>query len=183
MRRFNLFLTLAATLMAFLFTSSVYAQDSSMVQKRNQYKKEMRQGKANMMKGQKGVHGFIDENGDGFNDNAPDHDGDGIPNGRDEDYTGPKMRNGHASKGFVDADGDGINDNAMDDDGDGIPNGQDPDFVRPQDGSGRMNKNGHGKGKGMRGAGNGSGMGSGIGSGSGDCDGTGPKGNKGKGRN
>ena len=29
---------------------------------------------------------FIDLNGDGFNDNAPDDDGDGIPNGLDPDY-------------------------------------------------------------------------------------------------
>lgn len=29
---------------------------------------------------------FVDLNGDGFNDNAPDHDGDGIPNGLDEDW-------------------------------------------------------------------------------------------------
>jgi hypothetical protein len=29
---------------------------------------------------------FIDLNGDGFNDNAPDHDGDGIPNGLDPDW-------------------------------------------------------------------------------------------------
>jgi hypothetical protein len=29
---------------------------------------------------------FVDLNGDGFNDNAPDHDGDGIPNGLDADY-------------------------------------------------------------------------------------------------
>lgn len=58
------------------------------------------------------THGnrFVDNNGDGYNDNAPDHDGDGIPNGVDPDYTGPKNRKG--SKGFVDADGDGINDNA-----------------------------------------------------------------------
>ena len=37
---------------------------------------------------------FIDEDGDGFNDNAPDHDGDGIPNGRDADYTRPKDGSG-----------------------------------------------------------------------------------------
>jgi len=30
--------------------------------------------------------GFIDEDGDGFNDNAPDVDNDGIPNGIDPDY-------------------------------------------------------------------------------------------------
>jgi len=29
---------------------------------------------------------FVDLNGDGFNDNAPDHDGDGIPNGLDPDW-------------------------------------------------------------------------------------------------
>lgn len=29
---------------------------------------------------------FVDKNGDGFNDLAPDHDGDGIPNGLDKDW-------------------------------------------------------------------------------------------------
>jgi len=51
---------------------------------------------------------FVDLNGDGFNDNAPDADGDGIPNGQDADYTGSKV----GQKSFVDANGDGINDNA-----------------------------------------------------------------------
>jgi len=53
---------------------------------------------------------FVDEDGDGYNDNAPDHDGDGIPNGLDPDYVNYR---GEAGKGFVDEDGDGINDNAM----------------------------------------------------------------------
>jgi len=35
------------------------------------------------------VGGFVDENGDGFNDLAPDADGDGIPNGQDPDYFPP----------------------------------------------------------------------------------------------
>ncbi len=35
---------------------------------------------------------FIDKNGDGYNDNAPDHDNDGIPNGLDKDYKGKKFR-------------------------------------------------------------------------------------------
>ncbi len=35
---------------------------------------------------------FIDKNGDGYNDNAPDHDNDGIPNGLDPDYKGKKFR-------------------------------------------------------------------------------------------
>ena len=33
-----------------------------------------------------GGKNFVDLNGDGFNDNAPDLDGDGIPNGLDPDY-------------------------------------------------------------------------------------------------
>ncbi len=72
---------------------------------------------------------FIDNNGDGYNDNAPDHDGDGIPNGLDPDYTGPKLQRNK----FVDLNGDGINDNA---------------------GKGRLNnkavKGGYGSGKGMK---------------------------------
>lgn len=58
---------------------------------------------------------FIDENGDGYNDNAPDADGDGIPNGQDEDweFTGRNHgRRGFGPHGFVDEDGDGFNDNA-----------------------------------------------------------------------
>lgn len=30
--------------------------------------------------------GFLDEDGDGVNDLAPDHDGDGLPNGKDPDW-------------------------------------------------------------------------------------------------
>jgi len=56
---------------------------------------------------------FVDENGDGFNDNAPDHDGDGIPNGLDPDYQGQKNRHRHA---FKDLDGDGIDDNLIESD-------------------------------------------------------------------
>ena len=47
---------------------------------------------------------FVDLDGDGFNDNAPDHDGDGIPNGLDPDWQKENEK-------FVDLDGDGINDN------------------------------------------------------------------------
>lgn len=91
---------------------------------------------------------FVDRNGDGFNDNAPDADGDGIPNGQDPDYTGVK-----SGKGFVDANGDGINDNAG-------------------------SKNGGKNGNGTKGGKNGSGKGNkggnkGSGSGTGTCNGTG----------
>lgn len=52
---------------------------------------------------------FVDLNGDGFNDNAWDDDGDGIPNGLDADYvkhaqdgTGYQMRNGHGEHASAD---------------------------------------------------------------------------------
>jgi len=37
---------------------------------------------------QPGVGGFVDEDGDGFNDLLPDHDGDGIPDALDPDFKG-----------------------------------------------------------------------------------------------
>jgi hypothetical protein len=60
--------------------------------------------------------GFVDKDGDGYNDNAPDHDGDGIPNGLDPDWKKLKRGKGEGKgKGkkrrFIDLDGDGINDN------------------------------------------------------------------------
>ncbi len=42
-----------------------------------------------------GVCRFLDEDGDGFNDLAPDADGDGIPNGLDPDYVRPEDGSGH----------------------------------------------------------------------------------------
>ena len=50
-----------------------------------------------------GVGGFVDENGDGFNDLAPDADGDGIPNGLDPDYVPPADGSG---AGFGPGEGD-----------------------------------------------------------------------------
>ncbi|MDZ7333056.1 MAG: hypothetical protein ONB31_13865 [candidate division KSB1 bacterium] len=118
--------------------------------------------------------GFVDANGDGYNDKAPDADGDGIPNGLDPDY---KPLNPDRGKrfGFVDQNGDGINDRIQDADGDGIRNCQDSDYVRPQDGTG--NKFGHkvANGKGQKGSGF-KGLGPKAGNGTGVCDGTGPKG-------
>ncbi|WP_456427307.1 hypothetical protein [Rhodocaloribacter sp.] len=134
---------------------------------------------------------FVDENGDGYNDNAPDHDGDGIPNGLDPDYQGARRMGG--ARGFVDLDGDGINDNAPDHDGDGIPNGLDPDYQGAWrmggargfvdlDGDG-INDNRGGR-RGAMGAAvgpRGQGMNrAGAALRSGTCDGTGPKGNTGR---
>jgi len=126
-------ITIFSLVMLFL-VGNLFAQDNPTVKNKHQ------KGKTNQV-------GFVDADGDGYNDNAADHDGDGIPNGMDEDYTGAKNRRGGRTMGFVDANGDGINDNAMDHDGDGIPNGQDEDFVRPQDGShGNMRNNQNGNG-------------------------------------
>ena len=93
---------------------------------------------------------FVDANGDGINDNAPDHDGDGIVNHEDPDYKPLGQGRGRGARGqFVDENADGINDLAPDDDNDGIPNGQDEDFVRPSTGQGR----GKGLGRAGQGAG------------------------------
>jgi len=52
---------------------------------------------------------FIDENGDGFNDLAPDADGDGIPNAYDEDFVRPQDGTG-AGFGGNDGRGNGPSD-------------------------------------------------------------------------
>lgn len=138
MKRFHLFFSIITILTALLISAAAFAQESG---EKDQTTKSSKVTQSD--KSQKGIRGFVDANGDGYNDNAPDADGDGIPNGRDEDYTGAKLRKGNNAKGFVDADGDGINDNMMDADGDGIPNGRDEDFT----GKGKQNKQGFGKGK------------------------------------
>ena len=46
--------------------------------------------------------GFVDEDGDGVNDLAPDHDGDGLPNGQDSDWVKNKQDGSgykHGNKG------------------------------------------------------------------------------------
>ena len=71
------------TLLVFLtamLAVSAYAQDAE----------TEGNGEANSGQGQGAmVRGFVDEDGDGFNDLAPDADGDGIPNALDEDFEGP----------------------------------------------------------------------------------------------
>ena len=92
---------------------------------------------------------FVDENGDGVNDLARDHDGDGIPNGQDPDWAAPKDGTGYkeaaqtkAKKGNAES-GAGLASKAQ------------------------WNKASFRAGK--------AGM-SGVGTGTGVCDGTGPKG-------
>ncbi len=45
-----------------------------------------------------GVCQFVDADGDGFNDLAPDHDGDGIPNGLDPDWVKPEDGTGNMNR-------------------------------------------------------------------------------------
>jgi len=45
-----------------------------------------------------GVCRFVDADGDGFNDLAPDHDGDGIPNGLDPDWVKPENGDGEMNR-------------------------------------------------------------------------------------
>lgn len=42
---------------------------------------------------------FVDENGDGINDNYRDHDGDGIPNHKDPDWKRPRDGGGSKTAG------------------------------------------------------------------------------------
>ena len=94
--------TLLTILALCFFSGIVQAQDSSNVKPKEQQPK----------------HGpnFVDKDGDGYNDNAPDHDGDGIPNGLDPDWQKIKKGKGKGKhRRFVDLDGDGINDNLQTD--------------------------------------------------------------------
>ena len=94
--KISAFLIYIIVLGAFALSSS-NAQDSVKVENKEQEKEKTQHGPK-----------FVDEDGDGFNDNAPDHDGDGIPNGLDPDYKRPGKEK---KKKFVDLDGDGIDDN------------------------------------------------------------------------
>ena len=96
-----------------------------------------------------GVRGFVDENGDGFNDLAPDADGDGIPNGMDPDFVRPLDGSGQRF-GFAGMGGAGLM------------------------GQGAGHRYGPGDGTGFGGEGPADGTGFGPGTGTGECDGTGP---------
>ncbi|MBK8164396.1 MAG: hypothetical protein IPK64_00375 [bacterium] len=94
------------------------------------------------------VGGFLDEDGDGFNDLAPDADGDGIPNGLDPDFE-PVGDGSGQRRGEGNGDGDGICD-------------QDGGFLA------RPGAMGAGGGFGGEGSGAGAGLRPGTGTGSGD---------------
>lgn len=96
-----------------------------------------------------GVCQFIDEDGDGFNDLAPDADGDGIPNGLDEDFVKPEDGTGNMYR-YGQA---------------GEMDGEDFGFAK---GDGAGSGQGYGLGDGT-GSGVGPGDGTGFGPGTGEC--------------
>jgi len=132
----------------FFLTNVILGQDSTKITKDDNTKVD---GKEPRQK-------FVDIDGDGYNDNAPDHDGDGIPNELDEDYV--KLKKGHLPE-YIDLDGDGINDNQL------IKRNTRHQMyhykggdlnLKPQDGSNKDNEGPKGKTKG-KGSGNGRGGG------------------------
>jgi len=82
---------------------------------------------------------FIDENGDGFNDLAPDDDSDGIPNGQDADYVRPQDGSGPKNGQGL---GRGAGNRAF---GDGTSVGTKTQVRRA--GKGGFGAGGHGKGR------------------------------------
>ena len=80
MKKHSFTLFIAGTIRCLLI-SSLHAQDSTKTEKKEQPVKHEQH--------------FIDEDGDGYNDNAPDHDGDGIPNGLDPDWQKFKQEDVH----------------------------------------------------------------------------------------
>ncbi len=166
MKRF-MYLTLTVVL-GTMMASSGWAQEETATQTKEQVKTQAKVQQKTQTQTQnqiqnKVIHGpnFVDNNGDGFNDNAPDHDGDGIPNGQDPDYTGANK--GKRQQQFVDTDGDGIADNVAAGKGLGKK-------------ANRKGGYGPGDGTGNQGVRPQNGTGYGPGAGTGNCDGTGPKG-------
>ncbi len=110
------------------------------------------------------VGGFLDENGDGFNDLAPDADGDGIPNGLDPDYAPPADGTGYQlGTGTANGGGDGVCD------GDGVPDGSSFIHMFKYEHQNGGNSTGFGPGDGTGNGGEGPGDGTGFGPGDGTC--------------
>jgi len=109
MKRINLFIGVLMFGLSLMFSNLIMAQTTNQQKEKSQnnIKTQAQKPTIDPSKIQHSYR-FVDKNGDGYNDNAPDHDSDGIPNGVDPDYKGAKVGSG---KRFTDMNGDGINDN------------------------------------------------------------------------
>ncbi|MBU2491842.1 MAG: hypothetical protein KJ571_04395 [Bacteroidetes bacterium] len=128
----------AAIFLAVIFLPvQIYSQQDTTASKIKETKEKLHQSRM-----------FVDENGDGYNDNAPDHDGDGIPNGLDPDYQKFSKKRKFENLPYVDLDGDGINDNLQKYNklkGHGLNN---PNGLAPQHGNNQSTGNNSNKGQG-----------------------------------
>lgn len=77
-----------ALLFGFAVAGSVYGQDSTKTKSEIKQKTNKKTAGKETQNTEQPAHAqhFVDKDGDGYNDNAPDHDGDGIPNGLDPDW-------------------------------------------------------------------------------------------------
>lgn len=80
---------------------------------------------------------FVDVNNDGYNDNAPDHDNDGVPNGVDKDYV----------RGSI-AQGNGNGERQENGNGEGLGNGN--GWLSKNNVNGKRNRNGDTNGTGQQ---------------------------------
>jgi hypothetical protein len=140
MKNFTFFIALIFTMLAFS-PELIYSQDTTKADAKN---KKPATGMKHQYRHR--VQNFIDKNGDGYNDNAPDDDGDGIPNGLDPDYVKKSdLKNGKDIP-FIDLNGDGINDNLQKKGKNKNKGKHSPKNIQPQDGTNSGN-NTQGKGQ------------------------------------
>jgi hypothetical protein len=86
---------MTVALIAAMSSSTLFAQDEP-TQEKNQIQNQVKvESKVNTQTQTKGHgNGFVDLNKDGYNDNAIDSDGDGIPNCQDPDFVRPQNGSG-----------------------------------------------------------------------------------------
>ena len=141
----NIIVYIALIFAIILFSSDLtYSQDTT----RSKVKNKKPQTVTKQQHRQR-TQNFVDKNGDGYNDNAPDDDGDGIPNGLDPDYVKKSELKNNKDLPYIDLNGDGINDN-LQKKGKNKNKGNTPKNIAPQDGT---NSGSNAQGKGQNGTG------------------------------
>ncbi len=141
----NIIFYIALIFAIVLFSSDLsYSQDTT---KANSENKKPTPGMKNQHRQR--TQNFVDKNGDGYNDNAPDDDGDGIPNGLDPDYVKKSKLKNNKDLPYIDLNGDGINDN-LQKKGKNKNKRNSPKNIKPQDGTNSGNNT---QGKGQNGTG------------------------------